>query len=101
MDKWIGLPNVQAVLLANLPGQESGDALADVLFGDVNPSGRLPYTIGRSAEQYGEGAKVMYLPNGVVPQQDFKEGLYIDYRHFDKHDIAPRFEFGFGLSYDL
>lgn len=41
----------------------------------------------------------MYLPNGVVPQQDFKEGLYIDYRHFDKYGISPRFEFGFGLSY--
>jgi beta-glucosidase len=99
MEKWIDLPNVKAVLLANLPGQESGSALAQVLFGDVNPSGKLPYTVGRSLEDYGPGAKVLYLPNGVVPQQDFKEGLYIDYRYFDKHDIAPRFEFGFGLSY--
>lgn len=99
MEKWIDLPNVKAVLLANLPGQESGAALAQVLFGDVNPSGKLPYTIGHTLEEYGEGAKVLYLPNGVVPQQDFKEGLYIDYRHFDKYDIAPRFEFGFGLSY--
>ncbi|KAH8908263.1 glycoside hydrolase family 3 protein [Coniochaeta sp. PMI_546] len=99
MEKWIDLPNVKAVLLANLPGQESGAALAQVLFGDINPSGKLPYTIGHTLEQYGEGAKILYLPNGVVPQQDFKEGLYIDYRHFDKFGIAPRFEFGFGLSY--
>ncbi|KAI1453953.1 glycoside hydrolase family 3 protein [Annulohypoxylon moriforme] len=99
MEKWIDLPNVKAVLLANLPGQESGNALADVIFGDVNPSGKLPWTIGKSLEDYGEGAKIMYIPNGVVPQQDFKEGLYVDYRHFDKYDIEPRFEFGFGLSY--
>lgn len=99
MEKWIDLPGVKAVLLANLPGQESGNALADVLFGKVNPSGHLPWTIGKKLEDYGEGAKIMYLPNGVVPQQDFKEGLYIDYRHFDKYNIEPRFEFGFGLSY--
>lgn len=99
MEKWIDLPNVKAVLLANLPGQESGTALAKVLFGDINPSGRLPYTIGHTLDEYGEGAKVMYLPNGVAPQQDFKEGLYVDYRHFDKYGITPRFEFGFGLSY--
>lgn len=99
MEGWIDLPNVKAVLMANLPGEESGNALADILFGDVNPSGKLPYTIGHTLEQYGSSAKVLYLPNGVVPQQDFDEGLYIDYRHFDKYEIAPRFEFGFGLSY--
>ncbi|KAK3934899.1 putative beta-glucosidase E [Diplogelasinospora grovesii] len=99
MEKWIHLPNVKAVLLAHLPGQESGSALADVLFGDVNPSGHLPYTIGKSLDDYGPGAQVMYLPNDVVPQQDFTEGLYVDYRHFDKYGVEPRFEFGFGLSY--
>ncbi|KAI1436944.1 glycoside hydrolase superfamily [Xylaria sp. CBS 124048] len=99
MERWIDLPNVKAVLLANLPGQESGNALADVILGDVNPSGKLPWTIGKTLGDYGEGAQIMYSPNAIVPQQDFKEGLYIDYRHFDKYDIAPRFEFGFGLSY--
>lgn len=99
MEKWIELPNVKAVILANLPGQESGNALVDVLFGDANPSGHLPFTIGKSLEDYGPGGKVMYLPNGVIPQQDFSEGLYMDYRYFDKKDIQPRFEFGFGLSY--
>ncbi|KAH9883993.1 glycoside hydrolase family 3 protein [Xylariomycetidae sp. FL2044] len=99
MEKWIDLPSVKAVLLANLPGQESGNALADIIFGDESPSGKLPWTIGRSLEDYGPGAKIMYLPNGVVPQQDFSEGLYTDYRYFDKYGIAPRFEFGFGLSY--
>jgi beta-glucosidase-like glycosyl hydrolase len=99
MERWINLPGVKAVVLANLPGEESGNALVDVLFGDLDASGRLPYTIGKTLEDYGEGGQVLYYPNGVVPQQDFKEGLYIDYRHFDKSGITPRYEFGFGLSY--
>lgn len=99
MEQWIELPNVKAVLLANLPGEESGNALADILFGAVSPSGHLPFTIGKSLADYGPGGQVLYLPNGVVPQQDFTEGLYIDYRYFDKNGIEPRFEFGFGLSY--
>lgn len=99
VDKWIHQPGVKAVLLANLPGQESGNALADILFGDVNPSGKLPYTMGKHLLDYGEGGKVMYIPNGLVPQQNFSEGLFIDYRHFDKYNITPSFEFGFGLSY--
>jgi beta-glucosidase len=99
VEKWINHPGVKAVLAAHLPGEESGNALASIIFGDESPSGRLPYTIGESLDDYGEGAKVLYYPNGVVPQQDFEEGLYIDYRHFDKFDIKPRYEFGYGLSY--
>ncbi|KAJ4356174.1 uncharacterized protein N0V89_004204 [Didymosphaeria variabile] len=102
MERFIDLPNVKAVLLANLPGEESGNALVDLIFGDVNPSGRLPYTIAKTEEDYGPGSKIKYLPNpveGLTPQQNFSEGLYIDYRHFDKQGIAPRYEFGYGLSY--
>lgn len=99
VENWIDIPGVKAVLFAHLPGQESGNALADVLFGDVNPSGRLPYTVGKNETDYGPAAKILKLPNGLVPQQNFSEGFYIDYRHFDKHAIAPRYEFGFGLSY--
>ncbi|EFQ32559.1 glycosyl hydrolase family 3 N terminal domain-containing protein [Colletotrichum graminicola] len=99
MERWIEHPGVKAVLYANLPGQESGNALADVILGDVNPSGKLPYTIPKSLKDFGPGGQILYLPNGIVPQQDFSEGLYIDYRHFDKQEIEPRFEFGFGLSY--
>lgn len=99
LEKWIDLPNIKAVLLANLPGQESGNALADIIFGDESPSGHLPYTLGKSLEDYGPGGQIMFTPNGVVPQQDFKEGLYVDYRHFDKSAIEPRFEFGYGLTY--
>ena len=99
MEKWIEHRNVRAVVWANLPGQESGNALVDILYGNINPSGKLTYTIGRSLEDYGPTAGVMYTPNAKVPQQDFTEGLYIDYRHFDKENIHPRFEFGFGMSY--
>lgn len=99
LENWIDLPEVKAVLLANLPGEESGNALADVLFGDVDASGRLPYTVGKSLEDYGKGGQILYYPNAIIPQQNFDEGLYVDYRHFDKYSITPRFEFGFGLSY--
>jgi len=99
LEKWIHLPGVKAVIIANLPGQESGNAITDVLLGNVNPSGKLPYTIGKSLKDYGPGAPILYYPNGVVPQQNFTEGLYIDYRHFDKFEVEPTFEFGFGLSY--
>lgn len=99
VDPWIDMPGIKALVSANLPGQESGNALASILFGEENPSGKLPYTVGKSLSDYGPGGQVMYLPNGAVPQQDFSEGLYIDYRHFDKFNIEPRYEFGFGLSY--
>jgi hypothetical protein len=100
MESWIDLPGVQAVLYANLPGQESGNAIVDVLFGEIDASGRLPYTIGRSLEDYGPGAQVKYEhEDSSVPQVDLNQGLYIDYRYFDKFNITPRFEFGFGLSY--
>ena len=102
LEHFVNLANVKAVIIANLPGTESGNALVDVLFGDVNPSGRLPYTIAKSEDDYGPGSKIKYLPSpsdGLAPQQNFSEGLYIDYRYFDKHGIAPRYEFGFGLSY--
>ncbi|CAP86682.1 Pc20g13530 [Penicillium rubens Wisconsin 54-1255] len=100
MESWIDLPGIHAVLYANLPGQESGNALMDVLFGDVDASGRLPYTIGRRLEDYGPGAQVLYEhPDPSIPQVDLDQGLYVDYRYFDKFNITPRFEFGFGLSY--
>jgi len=82
-------PGVRAVVWAGLPGQESGNALVDVLYGLVSPSGKLPYTIAKKAADYG---------TAVVRGDDhFREGLYIDYRQFDRAGIEPRFEFGFGL----
>ncbi|KAL5520514.1 hypothetical protein ACEPAG_9738 [Sanghuangporus baumii] len=99
VERWIDMHEVKGLLFAHLPGQESGNSLADVLFGDVDASGRLPYTVGKSLTDYGKAGQIMTFPNGIIPQQDFKEELYIDYRHFDKYMITPRYEFGFGLSY--
>ena len=73
--------------------------MVDVLLGHVDASGRLPYTVGKSLQDYGKGGQILYYPNAPIPQQNFDEGLYIDYRHFDKNSIIPRYEFGFGLSY--
>ena len=91
VEPWIDHPNVTAVVWANLPGQESGNSLVDVLFGKVNPSGRLPYTIAKRREDY--GADVVYQSDGNV-QLTYTDALNIDYRHFDSKGISPRFEFG-------
>nr|AFK65507.1 beta glucosidase [Glaciozyma antarctica] len=98
VESWIDHPNVTAVLYAGLPGQESGNSIVDVLFGGVNPSARLPYTISKAREDY--PADILYTaPSDVVPQLSYSEELLLDYRWFDAKSIAPRFEFGFGLSY--
>lgn len=97
---WIDHPNVTAVLFAGVPGQESGNSIADVLYGDVNPSGRLPFTVARNESDYGALLNSTVDPsNPAFLQSDFTEGLYIDYRAFDAHNITPQYEFGFGLSY--
>ncbi|KAI9347214.1 glycoside hydrolase superfamily [Obelidium mucronatum] len=95
--KWINHPNITAVIYALLPGQESGAAIAQVLFGDVNPSGRLPFTIHKERKDY--AADVLYDSTDETPQINYTEGLYIDYMHSDKFNITPLFPFGHGLSY--
>ncbi|KAJ7120054.1 beta-glucosidase [Mycena epipterygia] len=101
VEDWIDHPNVTAVLHAGLPGQESGNALVDVLFADgrqaTNPSGRLPYTIAKQRTDY--PADVLYESNDTTPQLTYTEGVNIDYKWFDAKNITPRFEFGFGMSY--
>ncbi|KAK1976064.1 glycosyl hydrolase family 3 N terminal domain-containing protein [Colletotrichum cereale] len=98
VDAWADHPNVTAILFAGLPGQESGHSLTDILYGDVNPSGRLPYTVAHAESDFGALLNSSVDP-GPFPQDDFSEGLFIDYRAFDRDGIAPRYEFGFGLSY--
>jgi beta-glucosidase len=101
VDQWIDHTNVTAVLLAHLPGQDSGRALVDLLFGIQSPSGKLPYTLAKNESDYG-ALLAPDFPKGEYenfPQSDFTEGVYIDYRYFDKNDIEPRYEFGYGLSY--
>ncbi|KAI1771552.1 glycoside hydrolase family 3 protein [Hypoxylon cercidicola] len=90
-------PNVSAILWAGLPGQESGNSLVDVLYGVVNPQGKTPFTWGKAASDW--GVSILFNSTEATPQQDFAEGPFIDYRHFDRAAIEPSFEFGFGLSY--
>ena len=90
-------PNITAILWAGVPGEQSGNSIADVLYGRVNPGAKLPFTLGDTRSDY--GADVLYTPNGEVPQANFQEGVFIDYRAFDRANITPVYEFGFGLSY--
>ena len=110
-------PNIVAVMFAGNPyatpwidkvkalvqcwylGSESGKALANVVSGKVNPSGKLPITFAKQMKdypcfQYGEEG----YP-GVHDQVYYKEGIYVGYRHFDTRKVQPRFPFGYGLSY--
>jgi len=99
VESWIDHENVTAVILAGLPGQESGHSLVDVLYGDVAPSGKLTFTVAKQESDYPVPDPVMEYDDDTFPQDDFIEGVYIDYRHFDREEIEPRFEFGYGLSY--
>ncbi|HEY4414910.1 MAG TPA: glycoside hydrolase family 3 C-terminal domain-containing protein [Verrucomicrobiae bacterium] len=89
------LNQVAGVVEAWFPGQEGGNALAAVLFGDVNPSGKLPTTLGARREDYPDFGN---FP-GVNGHVNYAEGIYVGYRHFDKSEITPLFPFGYGLSY--
>jgi beta-glucosidase len=98
MEEWVDLVSVKAVVVAHLPGQEAGNSLTDVLFGDYSPSGHMPYTIPKSEDDYPESVGIINQPFGQI-QDTFTEGLYIDYRHFMKANVTPRYHFGHGLSY--
>ncbi|KEQ89398.1 hypothetical protein M438DRAFT_308752 [Aureobasidium pullulans EXF-150] len=101
---WAENPNVTAILAAHLPGTETGNSLVDILYGDVNPSGRLPYTIAKTQEDYAfaditNSTALVTTRDPNAWQSDFTEGLLIDYRHFDYYNQSVQYEFGFGLSY--
>jgi beta-glucosidase len=93
MAKW--LARVPAVLQAWYGGQEGGNAIADVLFGKVNPSGKLPVSFPKKLT---DSPAFPYYP-GKNLRTDYREGIYVGYRHFDRKQIEPLFPFGFGLSY--
>lgn len=92
---WIG--KVNTVVEAWYSGSQAGHAIADVLFGKVNPSGKLPFTFPVKLEDNGAHAMGAYQPGDL--SVEYKEGLYVGYRWADKHDVEPLFPFGHGLSY--
>jgi beta-glucosidase len=94
---WLG--SVSAVLEAWFPGIRGGQAIANILFGSVNPSGKLPITFPASVND---------LPRPVIPgspyaitpfETDYSEGLLVGYKWYDSQGYTPEFPFGFGLSY--
>lgn len=93
MNSW--LPQVAGLLEPWYAGQDAGTAVADILFGDVNPSGKLPDTLGVRREDYSDWGNFPAVNN----QMNYAESIYVGYRHFDKAHILPLFPFGFGLSY--
>lgn len=93
MKEWLN--EVPTVIETWFPGQESGTALGEILFGDVNPSGKLPETLAANRDDYPDAGN---FP-GENHQVRYAEGIYVGYRHFDKAGINPLFPFGYGLSY--
>ncbi len=89
------LAKVAAVVQAWYPGQECGNAIADVLFGDVTPSGKLPQTFPVRVE---DNPAYLNFP-GENGKGYYGEGLFVGYRYYDKKRVEPLFPFGFGLSY--
>lgn len=92
LSAWSDNENVTAIIYGGLLGQESGNSLLDVLYGAVNPSARLTHTIAANESDY----NVDICETAVC---NFTEGNYIDYRYFDKYNVTPAYNFGFGLSY--
>ena len=93
ISRWVGA--VPALLDSWFGGQETGHGLADVLFGDVNPSAKLPFTFineWKDSPAYGN------YPGDDLHVK-YAEGIYVGYRYYDKHNIAPQYPFGYGLSY--
>jgi beta-glucosidase len=86
---------VPTILQAWYQGQEAGNALADVLFGFKNPSGKLPCTFPKRVED----APAYHNWPGENLEVQYGEGMYIGYRHYERAKIAPLFPFGHGLSY--
>ena len=95
MSPWID--QVPAVLHAWYPGMEGGTVIGEILFGDVNPSGKLPVSIEKRWED--SAAYGNYDEDRASGKVYYREGIFVGYRHFDKNDVAPLFPFGHGLSY--
>ena len=89
--------NVNAIVEAWYSGSQAGHAIADVVFGKVNPSGKLPFTFPVKLNDLGAHAAGAYDPQDL--SVEYKEGLYVGYRWADKYDVEPLFAFGHGLSY--
>ncbi|MBE6202295.1 MAG: glycosyl hydrolase [Rikenellaceae bacterium] len=91
------LNDVESVVQAWYLGSESGNAIARVLSGEVNPSGKLPFTFGVKLEDYPSHSGKCTFPN--PDKAVYYEDIFVGYRGFEEHNIKPLFAFGHGLSY--
>lgn len=92
------IPGINAVLYISQPGTQGGNAVADILTGEVSPSGKLTDTWAKRYADIPFGDEFSYQ-NGNTLRADYKEGIYVGYRYFDSFGVEPAFPFGFGLSY--
>ena len=91
------LDRVPALLETWYGGQDGGKALAEILLGEVNPSGHLPATFERHAEDNPTFAN--YYPEPGTKRVVYKEGIFVGYRGYEHNHVKPLFPFGYGLSY--
>jgi beta-glucosidase len=104
--------SVPSILLTWYPGEFAGEILLDAVFGKINPSGRLPITIGRKIEDWpchrmGEkvypgivfGEPRPWKGSDIMAEQSYDDGIWVGYRGFEHFGIEPEYPFGFGLSY--
>ncbi len=97
VDSTTWIDKVPALLEGWYGGQAGGRAMAEILFGDINPSGHLPATFERRAED--NPTFNNYYPQDNSIQVVYKEGIFVGYRGYEKNNIKPLFPFGYGLSY--
>lgn len=100
VEGFVNHPNVTGIVFAHLPGQESGNAITSLLFGDTTFTGKLPYSVAKKESDYGVLLNPVPPNDPTSPQAYFTEGVYLDYKYFEKSHIPPMYEFGFGLSYN-
>ena len=93
MDKWLN--DVDGLIEAWFAGEQAGNAIAEILLGETNPSGKLPITFPKRWEDC--SAYNTYMKEDGTTR--YKDGIYVGYRHFEKNKIGPLFPFGYGLSY--
>lgn len=98
MDFLEKVPGIGAVLFIAQLGSQGGYAFADVLTGDVNPSGKLTDTWAKKYDDIPYAREWSYL-NGDLKQEYYKEGILVGYRYFDSYGVEPLYPFGYGLSY--
>jgi hypothetical protein len=100
VQSWIN--QTGALVHASYPGQNGGQALAEILFGTVNPSGKLPFTWEKRIEDNPAFATFPWPLNQKPPNPttiQYSEGIFVGYRGYEKNGVTPQFPFGFGLSY--